>query len=99
MVRCRFLLNKPIIFITRATLAAINRTSSSFDQPPQRQIPNPVPLTMPPQPVTDRRINVQWYYGPMSRDQAEQVLDKQPVGTFLLRDCQSKAGCFTLTYK
>lgn len=52
-----------------------------------------------PQPGIDNRVDVQWYYSHMGREQAEMLLDTQPVGTYLLRDCQSKSGCFTLTYK
>ena len=43
--------------------------------------------------------NCPWYYGPMSRQEAEVELAYQNVGSYLLRDCQSKRGCYTLTFK
>uniref|UniRef100_A0A7M6DPP7 PH domain-containing protein n=1 Tax=Clytia hemisphaerica TaxID=252671 RepID=A0A7M6DPP7_9CNID len=43
--------------------------------------------------------NCPFYYGPMSRSEAENELKSQQIGSYLLRDCQSKRGCFTLTFK
>ena len=46
-------------------------------------------------------IIFRWYVGKITREKAEDLLQKCAVGTFLVRDSESvqKAGAYTLTLK
>uniref|UniRef100_A0AC34R2C3 SH2 domain-containing protein n=1 Tax=Panagrolaimus sp. JU765 TaxID=591449 RepID=A0AC34R2C3_9BILA len=40
-----------------------------------------------------------WYWGAISSKESKRLLEKQPSGTFLVRDSQSDDCIFTIVYK
>lgn len=44
-------------------------------------------------------ISYSWYYGKITRAEAEKLLDQQPEGCFLVRISESSPGDFSLSVK
>jgi len=42
-------------------------------------------------------LKCQWFHGPISKSQAEELLGKEKKGTFLVRLSTTQAGCFTIS--
>ncbi|XP_053214043.1 putative uncharacterized protein DDB_G0282133 isoform X2 [Panonychus citri] len=40
-----------------------------------------------------------WFYGPICRDNAIDILARQPIGSFLVRESISKPGCYALSVR
>ena len=43
--------------------------------------------------------SIQWYYKEMDEEQGKDILNDKQCGTYLIRDCQSSKGNFTLMWK
>ena len=49
--------------------------------------------------TSHRLSSVLYYFSGVSREKAQRMLESHPVGTYLLRDCESVDGNFTLSFK
>lgn len=43
-------------------------------------------------------LNAEWFHGFLSSTETERLLDRQPIGTFLIRFSKSKPGSFAIGY-
>jgi len=49
--------------------------------------------------IADDLARCSWYYGKMRRKESEVMLSQQNIGTYLLRDSESQANGFSLSWK
>ena len=63
--------------------------------PPYKEAPTFVPQPK----VPNSLSSVMYYFTGVPREKAQRMLEHHPVGTYLLRDCESLCGNYTLTFK
>lgn len=79
---------------SRLPLSPISNSDSGLDTPDERQ---PVKWTLANELLRLSRYG--WYWGPVSREEAEEKLSGQPEGAFLVRDSTDDRYLFSLSFR